>query len=67
MYFRNIYHVIINFEARSENCEKWILGSSRVSVCLSVCSSIYPSAWNNSAATERISMKFDILEFLEYV
>ena len=31
------------------------------SPCLSVC----PSAWNNSAPTERIFTKFDILGFFE--
>jgi len=33
------------------------LASSRLSVC--------PSAWNNSAPTGRIFMKFDIWEFFE--
>ena len=41
------------FEGRSQNCEKWLLASS----CLSV--------WNNSAPTGRIFMKFYIWVFLE--
>jgi hypothetical protein len=44
----------------SQNCEKkWLLASS----CLSVRPSICQSAWNNSAPTERIFMKFGIWEF----
>jgi hypothetical protein len=55
----------------SQNCEKQLLALSvsqsvcvclclSVSVCLSVCLSVRPSAWNNSAPTGRIFMKFDI-------
>ena len=35
------------FQAPSQNCEKQLLTSS----CLSVCPSVRPSAWNNSAHT----------------
>ena len=45
------------FWARSQHCEKPLLASS----CLSVC----PSAWNNSAPTGRVFMKFDIVVFFE--
>jgi hypothetical protein len=41
-----------HFQSRSQNCEKRLLSLS----CLYVC----PSAWNNSAPTGRIFMKFDI-------
>ena len=41
------------FWARLKNCEKLLLASSCLSVCL--------SAWKNSAPTGRIFMKFDIL------
>jgi len=40
-----------------QNCERRLLASSYLSEC--------PSSWNTSAATERISMKFDIWEFLK--
>jgi len=43
------------------NCEKRLLASS----CLSVCLSIRQSAWNNAAATGRILMQFDIWMFFE--
>jgi hypothetical protein len=43
---------ISHFLARSQNCEKRLLASA----CLSVC----PSAWNNSAVTGWILIKFDI-------
>ena len=39
------------FRPFSKNYEKWLLASSCLSVCL--------FAWNNSAFTGRISMKFD--------
>ena len=42
----------MDFWARSQNCEKCLLASS----CLSFC----PSAWNISARTGRIFMKFDV-------
>jgi hypothetical protein len=45
------------FWANSQNCEKQLLVSSRLSVCLSAC--------NNSAQTGRIFMKFDIWVFFE--
>jgi len=41
-----------NFEARLQNCEKRLLDSS--------CLSDRHSAWNNSAPTGRIFMKFGI-------
>ena len=34
-------------------------------VCLSVCLSVRPSTWNNSAPTGRICMKFDIWVFFQ--
>ena len=34
--------------------------------CLSVCPSVRPFTWNNSAATGRIFIKFDIWIFLKY-
>ena len=43
------------FGAISHHCEKWLVASS----CLSVRS----SAWNNSASTGRIFMKFDTRSF----
>ena len=50
----------------SQNCEKRELVTSCLSVCLSVClpfrpsvcQPVCPSAWNNSAATRRIFVKF---------
>jgi hypothetical protein len=47
----------LRFKTRSQNCGKRLLASS----CLSVC----PPAWNNSAPTGRIFVKFDIWEFFE--
>jgi hypothetical protein len=41
------------FKARSQNYKQRLLALS------------YPSVWNNSASTGRISMKFDILLFFE--
>jgi len=46
-----------SFYARSQSCEKWLLASS--------CLSVRPSAWNNSAPTRRIFMKFNIWVFFE--
>ena len=43
------------FRACSQNREKWLLASS----CLSVCPSLHPSAWNNSAPTGQILMIFE--------
>jgi hypothetical protein len=51
------------FYARSQNCEKQLLPSSCLSVCLSVCL----SAWNNSAPTGRILIKFDVWMFFDKV
>ena len=45
------------FWARSQNCEKQLFAS--------LCLSIRPSAWSNSAPTGRIFMKFDIWVFFE--
>ena len=53
--------------ARSQNCEKQLLASSRLSLYLSVFLSVRPSAWNNSATTGRIFMKFYIWLFLENI
>ena len=41
------------FVVSSQNYEKW-------NFVMSVCPSVSPSAWNNSAAIGRIFMKFDI-------
>ena len=43
----------------SQNCKKQLLASSFLSVCLSVS----PSSWNNSALTGRIFVKFDFWAF----
>jgi hypothetical protein len=50
-------------QARSQNCEKRVLALSCLSVCLSACLPVRPSAMNNSAPTARILMKFDISVF----
>ena len=47
------------FWERSQDCEKRLLASS----CLSVCLSVRPWAWNNSASTGRIFMKLDTFEY----
>ena len=48
------------FQAHSQNCENRLWASS----CLSVRPPlICPSAWDNSASTERILMKFGIWDF----
>ena len=44
------------FQARSQNCEKWLIASSILLVCPPIC----PSAWNKSALTGRIFMRFNI-------
>jgi len=46
---------LVSFWAPSPNCEKRLLSSTFLSVC--------PSAWNNSASTGRIFMKFEITFF----
>ena len=51
------------FWARSQNCENRLLGLS----CLSIRPSICLSAWNNSAPTERIVMKFVLSIFIKSV
>jgi len=50
-----------------KNCEKRLLASScpTVCLCLSVCPSVYPSAWNNPGPTGQIFMQFDIWVFFE--
>jgi hypothetical protein len=55
------------FSARSQSGEKWLLALWCLSVCLSVRPSVSlcPTAWNNSAPTERMVMKSDIWIFLE--
>ena len=42
-------------QARSQSYEERLLASS----CVSPCPSVRPSAWNNSAPTGLIFMKFD--------
>jgi hypothetical protein len=44
---------------------KWLLASSYLFVCLSVCPPVRLSDWYNSAITTRIFMKLDICVFLE--
>jgi hypothetical protein len=46
-----------SFWELSQNCEKWLLSSSRLSV--------HPFAWNNLASTGRIFMKYVIWRFFE--
>jgi hypothetical protein len=55
------------FRRFSQNCEKRLLSLSCLSLCLSfrLRLSVCLSAWNNSAPTERIFMKFDIWVFFE--
>jgi len=48
--------------ARSQNCEK---ATVSFVMCLSVCLSVYLFAWNNSAPTERIFVKFCTWGFFE--
>ena len=48
-------------QASSQNCKKRLLASSH----LSVRPSVRPPAWNNSAPTKRIFIKFDIWIFFE--
>jgi hypothetical protein len=47
---------VATFRRFSQNCEKWLLAS---------CLSFRLSAWNNSALTGRIFMKFDIWLFFQ--
>jgi hypothetical protein len=49
--------MLIKFEALLQNSEKWLLAWPYLSV--------YPSSWNNSAATGRIFMRFCIWAFFE--
>jgi hypothetical protein len=55
--FTSISMHAFSFYSLSQNCEKRLLASSCLSVCL--------SAWKNSALTGRIFMKFDIWVFFE--
>jgi len=48
---------------RSQNFDKRLLALS----CLSICQSVCLSAWNNSAPTGQIFMKFDIRIFFEHL
>ena len=50
-----------SFLAPLQNCEKWRLATS----CLSVYLLVRPSGWNNSVLTGRIFKKFDIWVFFE--
>ena len=52
-----LWNITLAFWALSENCEKPVLESSRLSVC--------PSAWNKSAPTGRIFTKFDMWVLFE--
>jgi hypothetical protein len=47
------------FWARSQNYVKRLLASSLLYVCLSVRSSVCPSAWENSNLIGRIFIEFD--------
>ena len=51
--------------ALSQNYGKRLLASSFLSVRPPVCKPVCPSAWNNSAPTGRIFMKFDIWVLFE--
>ena len=53
------YHLLYFFRAFRKNCERRLLASS--------CPFVRPSAWNNSAPTGRISMKFCILSAVREV
>ena len=58
MFYEKISWIkVAYFYARSQNCEKRLLVSSR--------SSLSPAAWSNSAATRRILMELDIWAFFE--
>jgi hypothetical protein len=48
-----------------QNCKRWLLALSYLSASLSICSSVPLSAWNNSALTRLIFMKFDIWTFFK--
>jgi hypothetical protein len=62
MFYENISWIqVAYFYARSQNCEKRLLVSSRSSVHPSVS----PAAWSNSAATGWILMELDIWAFFE--
>jgi len=69
LYGREFSWVILHFSlqqnvvyrAHSQICDKRLFASS----CLSVRKYVRPSAWNNSAPTGRIFIKFDIWVFLE--
>ena len=48
-----------------QNVEKMLLAVSYISVCLPVRLPACTSAWNNSAPTERIFVKFDVWKFFK--
>jgi hypothetical protein len=54
-------HLVMLFSAST----KLWKASSRLFICLSVCPSIHLSAYNNSASSGQIFMKFDIWVFFE--
>jgi len=57
VYREHFYHQTFSFSRFSQSCEKRLLVSSCLSVCL--------SAWNNSAAIRRIFKKPDIYVFFK--
>jgi len=69
----SVYGMFISVYWRASRCIYCIGGcfkfACRLFVCLRVCSElvmpVLPFAWNNSAPTGRIFMKFDILVFCE--
>jgi hypothetical protein len=71
----SVYGMFISVYWRTSRCIYCIGGcfrfACRLFVCVRVCSelvmSVLPFAWNNSAPTGRIFMKFDILVFCETV
>jgi len=56
----SLQYTIVDFYARSQNCEKWLIPSSRLSVRPSI-----RSPARNSAPTDRIFMNVDIYVFLK--
>ena len=50
------------FQALLQNCRKRL-----INFVITLCPPVRPFAWNNSATTGRIFMKFDILVFFENV
>ena len=62
-----LYSGKIFFYTRSQNCEKRLLASWCMSVCLSVFLSVHPPARDISAPTGRIFTKLDISLFFFFV